>query len=175
MKCYFNMINSDQDFEMLDEIDKWRFICFCMLEIQSKKPVLLDEKYLIRKGFDFKKQKLNETLKNLSNLIEVIGDTDVTEDKNSVTKPLPRVDKNRIEKDIYGELNNVKLTKDEFIKLQEKFGNSKAVDKINNLSCYIKAKGDKYKSHYATILMWSKKDQKQNPVNFIEPKQKEIF
>jgi len=62
-KVYFTMINADPDFEMLAEIDKWRFIAFIILEIQYKKPIPLDEAYLKRKGFDLKKRPIRLTLK----------------------------------------------------------------------------------------------------------------
>ena len=60
----------------------------------------------------------------------------------------------------YGEMENVSLSEDEFIKLQDKFQDHE--EKINNLSLYISSKGDKYKSHYATILSWDRKDKKEN-------------
>ena len=68
------------------------------------------------------------------------------------------------EKKIYGELENVKLTDDEFNKLKEKYPNN-YLEKIDRLSLYIASKGDKYKSHYATILNWERKD-----VNISRPK-----
>jgi len=99
-KVYFSMINSDPEFELLDEIDKWRFIAFVMLEIQAKKPILLNETYLNRKGFDFKNKKLIETLSNLEHFIQVIDNNDVTENikerNDSVTQS--RVDKSRVDK-----------------------------------------------------------------------------
>lgn len=98
-KVYFSMINSDPEFEMLDEIDKWRFIAFVILEIQAKKPILLDENYLSRKGFDFKKKKLQETLENISSFTQVIDNANVTEEiktcDDSVTQN--RIEENRIE------------------------------------------------------------------------------
>ena len=57
-----------------------------------------------------------------------------------------------------GEFLNVFLSVEEHKKLQEKFGKAGAVDRIERLSGYIASKGDKYKSHYATILQWARKD-----------------
>ena len=68
-KAYFSMINADPEFEMLEEIDKWRYLAFIMLEIQSKKPIPLEDKYLIRKGFNLKKRSISLTLKMLQNFI----------------------------------------------------------------------------------------------------------
>lgn len=56
--------------------------------------------------------------------------------------------------DIYGEFKNVKLTKEEYKKLEEK----KLLPYIEQLSSYIASSGKRYKSHYATILNWSRKD-----------------
>ncbi len=93
-KVYFSMINADPGFELLCEIDKWRFIALVMLELQLKKPVPLNEKYLERKGFDLDNRPMSLTLKMLHNLIEC-----VTEDSNvcyaHVTQS--RVEKSRIE------------------------------------------------------------------------------
>lgn len=53
---------------------------------------------------------------------------------------------------IYGEFKNVKLTDIEYKKLEEK----NLLPYIERLSSYIASKGKKYKSHYATILNWSR-------------------
>lgn len=64
-------------------------------------------------------------------------------------------------KDIYGEFKNVLLTKEEHQKLTDKFGETKALALIERLSAGIASKGYKYKSHYATILNWNNKDEKE--------------
>lgn len=74
-KIYFKMINADPNFEMLCEIDRWRFVALVMLELQIKEPVPLDQKYLTRKGFDFKKRPMSLTLQMLHNLVEVRNDS----------------------------------------------------------------------------------------------------
>ena len=56
--------------------------------------------------------------------------------------------------------SNILLTEEEFIKLQEKF-NTSLQERIDNLSEAIEAKGYKYKSHYAALLNWARRDQKQ--------------
>jgi hypothetical protein len=63
------------------------------------------------------------------------------------------------EKKEYGEFQNVKLTLAEHSKLIEKFGEPKLGDMIETLSSAIASKGYRYKSHYATILNWSKRPQ----------------
>ena len=73
------------------------------------------------------------------------------------------IDKNSIkekeiykEKESYGEFNNVLLTKEEYHKLEQ----ANLLPYIEKLSSYIASKGKKYKSHYATILTWSRGEKK---------------
>lgn len=85
-KTYFTMIQADPDFEMLCELDKWRFVTFVMLELQIKKPFPADEAYLARKGLNFKNRPLTKTLSFLSHLIEITNVTQLSEERNdSVT------------------------------------------------------------------------------------------
>tara|TARA_Y100000310_G_C20646738_1_gene797076 strand:- start:360 stop:1049 length:690 start_codon:yes stop_codon:yes gene_type:complete len=57
-------------------------------------------------------------------------------------------------------MDSVLLTLEEYEKLIKSFGEDKTKDYIENLNNYIGSKGKKYKSHYFTILNWSKKDKK---------------
>ena len=59
-------------------------------------------------------------------------------------------------------MDSVLLTLEEYGKLIDKFGEDKTKDYIENLNNYVGSKGKKYKSHYYTILSWSKKDIKGN-------------
>lgn len=77
---------------------------------------------------------------------------------NKDNKEIKETISNDIVKKRYGEFNNVLLTDEEYQKLKDKFYDYE--EKIENLSYYLKSKGDKYKSHYATILNWSRKDEK---------------
>jgi phage replication O-like protein O len=63
-------------------------------------------------------------------------------------------------KDIYGEFQNVKLTKEEYKKLVIKFGEAIASEKIEILSEGKESRGYKYKNDYATILNWARRDDK---------------
>jgi len=47
---------------------------------------------------------------------------------------------------------------EEFEKLKTQFGEKGTNERIENLSQYIASKGKKYKSHYATILTWERKN-----------------
>lgn len=62
-------------------------------------------------------------------------------------------------KKTYGHFENVLLTDKELLALKEKF-NGSCKEKIEALSEYLKSKGKRYKSHYATILTWDRKDKK---------------
>ena len=64
-------------------------------------------------------------------------------------------------KRLYGECANVLLTEEEHSKLIEKG----YAGLIEELSLYIASKGDKYKSHYATILGWARRREKVVPIN----------
>ena len=75
-------------------------------------------------------------------------------DKYSIDKNSIKEKEINKEKEIYGEFKNVKLTKEEYKKLEEK----NLLPYIEKLSSYIASKGKKYKSHYATILTWSRKE-----------------
>jgi len=67
---------------------------------------------------------------------------------------------NNKKKVIFGEFKNVFLTNKEFEKLKASFGEAGANQRIENLSSYVASKGKKYKSHYATILTWERKNKK---------------
>lgn len=61
-------------------------------------------------------------------------------------------------KNTYGEFQNVQLTGAEYEKLEKYFGDLGTKSRIEKLSSYIASKGVKYKSHYATILSWERRD-----------------
>jgi hypothetical protein len=54
--------------------------------------------------------------------------------------------------------DGVYLFPEEYQKLVKQFGEDLANKKIEALDDYIGSKGDKYKSHYKTILVWHKRD-----------------
>lgn len=64
----------------------------------------------------------------------------------------------------YGEFDNVLLTDEEYAKLDK----SNLLSYIETLSSYIASKGKKYKSHYATILSWSRKDKVKEKDDYAE-------
>lgn len=94
-------------------------------------------------------------------------DIEVDKRKDIKTLKQPPVNKKKDSpkdiKDIYGELQNVELKKNEYEKLITKFGEKDLKERIERLSLYIASKGVKYKSHYATILSWAVKDPPRPP------------
>lgn len=78
-------------------------------------------------------------------------------DKDSIgegIETVPRPSKDRVKK--YGEYNNVLLSDSELEKLRTEY--SDLDDRIERLSSYMASTGKKYKSHYATIRAWARKD-----------------
>lgn len=63
-----------------------------------------------------------------------------------------------ISKKKFGEFGNVALTDAEHEKLRELMGDRLAGEYIERLSGYLAQKGKRYKSHYATIRNWWRKD-----------------
>jgi hypothetical protein len=59
-------------------------------------------------------------------------------------------------------LDNVFLLDEEYQKLFDSLGESKTKDMIEKLDLYIGSKGDKYKSHYKTILNWVRMEEDKN-------------
>ena len=153
-KFYFNMVQGDPDFEMINnEIDKWRFVALCMLELQAKKPIPLDDGYLIRKGFNLKKRPISLTIQMLHNFVEVVTlGSEIAPHRVEES----REEESREEKSRYIEF--VQLTKREYDKLIEIFGKKTTEEYIQRLNNYIGSKGKRYKSHYHTILTWADKD-----------------
>jgi hypothetical protein len=76
---------------------------------------------------------------------------------NKNVKNVENGKKKDIPKKSHGTFENVFLTEEEHQKLKDKF-NGTLAERINALSEGIKSKGYKYKCHYATILSWSRRD-----------------
>lgn len=72
----------------------------------------------------------------------------------------------RESKSRYGEFSNVLLTDEEYEKLKTRF-NGSCQERIEKLSTYLESSGKRYKSHYATILSWSQKDDQKK--KFVSP------
>ena len=86
------------------------------------------------------------------------SDANVTTKRQPSDPPEERREEKRREEESRGTFSNVFLTEKEYENIKIKF-NSSTEEKINSLSEYMKSKGKRYKSHYATILTWARKDQ----------------
>ena len=84
----------------------------------------------------------------------VTQNVNINKTKNQ--KPKTR-NKKEINKESFGEFENVRLSEQELSKLKTRFGED-ANSYIERLSNYISSSGKRYKSHYATILTWAEKD-----------------
>lgn len=94
----------------------------------------------------------DESTNNLTN------NQPTTNQQLTTNKKVKNVKKAKEDKNnIYGEFKNVKLSKEEYGKLKEKFNNN-LPEMIERLSEYMASKGKKYSSHYATILSWDRKN-----------------
>ena len=99
------------------------------------------------------------------------GNSDIDIDLD-IDLDLDKISKEKYIKRKYGLFKNVELTDEEYQKLKDRFSDYE--EKIENLSSYIASKGAKYKSHYATILNWSRKDDKELPNWFNENYKKDM-
>lgn len=118
------------------------------------------------------KDDLNETVKKIISEYQIENDNHNDNDNDvsyhdsyhdsyyspNAGEKKPEKPKNTV-KHKYGEYNNVLLTDDELDKLQSEYPDWQ--DRIERLSSYVASTGKSYKSHYATIRNWARKDQQQ--------------
>jgi len=84
----------------------------------------------------------------------------IKKESNNREKDIPNGISKETPKNFFGEYKNVRLTPDEHSRLIADLGDKGADAYIDRLSGYIASKGDKYKSHNATIRNWWYKDGK---------------
>ena len=87
-------------------------------------------------------------------------DTDT--DTDSITDTVSDKRK-KAQKHKHGEYSNVLLTDEELDKLKAEYSDWR--ERIERLSSYVASTGKSYKSHYATIRNWARKDQEQGVNN----------
>lgn len=139
----------------LDTLTEQKMITY---ESNSKKTVYKIVNYDIWQGFSLEENNTDITQKKYRNKTEIKQKkfrnkqtTMINNDKTMINN----------DKQIYGEFENVFLTDEEIKKLQTRLPNSYK-DLIERLSAYIAQSGKRYKSHYATILNWSRRDNETN-------------
>ena len=135
----------------LDTLAKEKMITY---ESNSKKTVYKIVNYDIWQGSSLEENNTDITQKKFRNKTEI-------KQKKFRNKQTTMINNDRTminnDKQIYGEFENVFLTDEEIKKLQTRLPNSYK-DLIERLSAYIAQSGKRYKSHYATILNWSRRD-----------------
>ena len=101
----------------------------------------------------------------------VVSDKDKEEDKirkekdNNISAPTPKSTKPVKHK--HGEYANVLLTDEELGKLKVEYPDWE--ERIERLSSYVESTGKSYKSHYATIRNWARKDENKGGMKVEQP------
>lgn len=86
-------------------------------------------------------------------------DINIKENINTKESAKATAKANRPQKHKYGEYKNVLLSDDELKKIKDEYPDWEK--RIESLSNYIASTGKSYKSHYATIRNWARRDQTQ--------------
>lgn len=105
----------------------------------------------------YEKQNQTQTMTQSGAHLEtqtVTQNVNINKTKNQKPKT---INKKEINKESFGEFENVLLSEQELSKLKSRFG-EESDRYIERLSNYIASSGKRYKSHYATILTWAEKD-----------------
>jgi hypothetical protein len=95
-------------------------------------------------------------------------ETQVRLGKDSIDKSIKDITPSKPKKIKYGEFEKVSLLEEEYQKLIEKLGQAVTNDFISRLDNYKASTGKQYKSDYATILNWQRKE----PIKTDKPQQK---
>lgn len=98
---------------------------------------------------------------------ESIVEDSISESDDSASSPKP----SKPVKHKYGEYKNVLLTDDELEKLKDEYLDWE--ERIERLSSYVASTGKSYKSHYATIRNWARKDQERSTQSVNQPYHKQ--
>ncbi len=118
--------------------------------VERRKMVSAISEYLLVNPADFCKD-VNISDKN-ANIFQQRKGKEKKEKKNIQNRPA----KPQVRKCAYGSFENVLLSDEELSKLQAKFSDWQ--ERIEELSEGLESKGYKYKSHYATILAWDRRE-----------------
>ena len=115
---------------------------------------------------------LNETVKNIiaeyeekNGLLYYCNDKQ-NDNENDVSYHDTVTNRSKPQKPVkhkYGEYKNVLLTDEELQKLKTEYSDYE--ERIERLSSYVASTGKSYKSHYATIRNWARKDAETRPIS----------
>jgi len=120
--------------------------------LNSKKPAILSVRNEI-----LEYNLLTIVRERLGNDFLIIKEKDKEKDKDKDKEKDKRIVKERRKnKNKYEDF--VYLTQDEYQKLVDNFGKTKTKELIQALNDYIGSKGKRYKSHYHTLLVWTRKN-----------------
>lgn len=109
-----------------------------------------------------------KTDKNKENLLNQTVNQNPTPSSSSSSSSSKQTKQKNI-KNIYGsQFKKVRLLEEEHQKLTQTFGQEKTQEMIDNMDIYLESKGDKYKSHYATLLSWERKNKGGNNAGYKE-------
>jgi len=97
-----------------------------------------------------------------------------TNNKDKKLKKLKKLKKKEYISPLLGEHSNIKLTQIEHDKMIATLTESVTHDLINRCSGHIASIGDKYKSHYATLLNWHRRDAKAKPTMSAEDERNRV-
>ena len=125
------------------------------LSVQATKVISLDNP-LNDKKLSIQQPKLSIQQPELSvQATKVISPLD-TQKKDTIQK--------KLSKRKYGEFENILLTDGEYWKLKDQFG-TETEARIEKISAYVASTGKPYKSHYAAILTWWRREKEGNDGN----------
>jgi predicted phage replisome organizer len=141
-----NMIVADNGFFSIAGWDEYQ-------NIEGMEKVREQNRLRQRKWYD-KQKALPNVIPNVIVTRPNATDIDIEEDKEKEEKNKKSI------KHKYGEYSNVLLTDDELDKLKAEYTDWQ--ERIERLSSYVASTGKSYKSHYATIRNWARKDKEQN-------------
>ena len=101
-------------------------------------------------------EELPQEIQSLFTLTEMTNSKDETYPIHTLSIPhtngrVVKLSKVKLNKNKYGEFQNVLLTDEEYEKIKDK------LDIVEELSGYIASTGKRYSSHYATILNWARR------------------
>lgn len=129
------------------------------------KSIYLDGKNDLPEGANAGDQSGESDLSKGENLIRPNGQMikgaikDLKEDlREDAPAPAPKRKRQEPQRAAYGEFGNVLLSEAEVDKLCSRWTGEQVGQEIEALSAYMKSKGKRYASHYATLLNWMKRD-----------------